>query len=115
MAMASRFKSKAWLQGLTPESFSSFVSYVLGERVNNLVIDTGTGEVGPSWTLVLCYELKMRREAFKLVNAQTHTLHQALQHVIKCPDLKETHFTRPWRSCLPRGVGDLARAGQPNI
>ena len=95
LAMASRFKSKAWLQGLTPDSFSSFVAYVLGERVHNLVIDTGVGEVGPAWALVLAYELKLRREAFKLVNAQTHTLHEALQHVIKSSEIKEIHFTTP--------------------
>ena len=53
--------------------------------------------------------MKMRREAFKLVNAQTHTLHQALQHVIKCPELKETHFTTPlavMSASRSRGFGE---------
>ena len=38
LCMASRYKAKHWLHGLTSEPFVKFVEYILGERVHGLQI-----------------------------------------------------------------------------
>ena len=57
--------------------------------------------VQPPWTVLLTYEHRLRKEAFKLVVAGTDTLAQALQHVVKDSDIKERYFTTP----IALGVG----------
>ena len=51
--------------------------------------------IKPSWALVLQYEHRLRREAFKLVNMGESTLGEALIKVTKDPDLKEAYFMTP--------------------
>ncbi|CAK9010089.1 Fucoxanthin-chlorophyll a-c binding protein C [Durusdinium trenchii] len=99
LSMASRYRSKHWLHGLTAEPFTKFVEYILGERVLNIQIPTSSPEqqqkVKPDWTIILAYEHKLRREAMKLVVNQGHTLADALHAVIRDADLKEAFFTTP--------------------
>ena len=38
LCMASRYRAKQWLHGLTADPFNKFVDYILGDRVNNLQI-----------------------------------------------------------------------------
>ena len=99
LAMASRYRSKHWLHGLTAEPFNKFVEYILGDRVLNIQIPSPSSEqqqkVKPDWTIVLGYEHKLRKEAMKLVVNQGHTLSDALGAVIRDADLKEAFFTTP--------------------
>ena len=46
-------------------------------------------------TLVLQFEHRLRREAFKLVNKGEKTLAEALEAVTKDAELKESYFTTP--------------------
>ena len=79
------------------DHFSRFVEYVLGDRVNaiKVPVDNQQLSIKPNWALVLQYEHRLRREAFKLVNRGEETLAGALARVIKDPDLKEAYFTTP--------------------
>ena len=97
--MAARYRAKAWLHGLTPDPFNRFVDFILGDRVYNIQVPSLQGEgvqkVKPDWTIILAYEHKLRKEAFKLVIREGYTLAEALGSVIKDADLKETYFTTP--------------------
>jgi len=99
LCMASRYKAKTWLHGLTSEPFVKFVEYILGERVFGLQIPGITPEqsykLKPEWPIVLAYEQKLRREAMKLVTQEGHTLADALRSVTRDADLKEAYFTTP--------------------
>ena len=97
LCMASKFKAKHWLANLSMDHFSKFVDFILGDRVNSIKVPVENSQVAvkPNWTLVLQYEHRLRREAFKLVNRGEATLAEALGRVIKDPDLKEAFFTTP--------------------
>ncbi|CAE7249029.1 unnamed protein product [Symbiodinium sp. CCMP2592] len=102
LAMQSRYKSKTWLQGLTMADFTKFVDYILGERVAGLRLEQATGYDNsqnalfrPPWGIVLRYEYKLRKEAFRLVNDEGQTLQDALTAVTKDCELKEVHFVTP--------------------
>jgi hypothetical protein len=97
LAMASRYKSKHWLHGLTSDPFLKFVEYILGDRVYGIQIPTSDGsqqKLRPDWSIILAYEQKLRKEAMKLV-MEGHTMSDALTSVIKDADLKEAYFTTP--------------------
>ena len=97
LAMASRYKSKHWLHGLTADPFLKFVEFILGDRVYGIQIPTSEGsqqKLRPDWSIVLAYEQKLRKEAMKRV-IEGHTLADALTSVIKDADLKEAYFTTP--------------------
>ena len=97
LAMASRYKAKHWLHGLTADPFLRFVEYILGDRVFGIQIPTGEGnqqKVKPDWAIVLAYEQKLRKEAMKRV-LEGHTLAEAMVSVTKDADLKEAYFTTP--------------------
>ena len=97
LAMSAKFKSKAWLAGLEMRHWLKYVDYLLGDRVFGIKVPTQGGQqhLRPPWTVMISYEHRMRREAFKLVNSGTMTLAEALEAVVKDADLKETYFTTP--------------------
>ena len=112
LAMASRYKAKHWLHGLTADPFLRFVEYILGDRVFGIQIPTGEGnqqKVKPDWAIVLAYEQKLRKEAMKRV-LEGHTLAEAMVSVTKDADLKEAYFTTP--VALKSAVSD--GHGHPN-
>ena len=65
LCMASRYKAKHWLHGLT-----SVVDFILGERVHGLQVPGASPDqsvkLKPDWAIVLAFEQKLRREAMKL-------------------------------------------------
>ncbi|CAE7386813.1 unnamed protein product [Symbiodinium microadriaticum] len=100
LCMAARFKSKQWLQGLKLLDFDHFVNYILGEKVAQLSVPTShqpndVPTLSPPWHVVLAYEHRLRKEAFRLVNEEDQTLSAALATVISSAELKETYFTTP--------------------
>ena len=99
LCMAARYKAKAWLHGLTAAPFNKFVDFILGEKVYNIQVPSLTGEgqmrVKPDWGIVLNFEHRLRKEAFKLVVREGITLAEALVQVTHDAELKETYFTTP--------------------
>eukprot|EP00435_Cladocopium_sp_Y103_P074174 s127_g47.t1 len=88
LAMASRYKAKHWLHGLTADSFLKFVEFILGDRVYGIQIPGSDGtlqKLRPDWAIILAFEHKLRKEAMKLVLAG-HTLSDALDSVTKNAD-----------------------------
>ena len=96
------FKLKHWLADLKMEHFQKFIDDILGDRVKSIQVPMDNRQVAikHSWALVLQYEHRLRREAFKLVNRGEFTLGQALIRVTKDPDLKEAYFTTPFADCF---------------
>ena len=97
LAVAAKFRHKHWLHGLTPSDCLKYTDYLLGDRVNNMKIqiDGQTQPVRPPGAVILTYEHRLRKEAFKLVQSGEKTLSEALSEVIKNADLKESFFTTP--------------------
>lgn len=99
LCMSARYKAKSWLHNLTADSFLKFVEYILGERVYGIQIPSLHGEgqqrVKPDWGIILNYEHRLRREAFKLIVSKGMSMADALTSVTKDADLKEAYFTTP--------------------
>eukprot|EP00435_Cladocopium_sp_Y103_P067848 s408_g30.t1 len=95
LCMSAKFKSKQWLSDLKYEHFQKFIDYILGVNAIKVPLDNQQVAMRPSWALVLQYEHRLRREAFKLVNRGEKTLAEAIVQVTKDPDLKEAFFTTP--------------------
>ena len=97
LCLAAKFKSKSWLQDLKLSDFTHFVEYVLGERVLGIKtsINGSQQPLRPPWSIVLDYEYKLRREAFKKVAQGEATLKEALAAVVKDSELKESFFVTP--------------------
>ena len=99
LCMASRYRAKHWLHGLTTDPKTKIVDFILGDRVNNLQIPGSSPEqsvrLKPDWSIVLAYEFKLRQEAMKMVVHEGRTLADALVAVTRDADLKEAFFTTP--------------------
>eukprot|EP00435_Cladocopium_sp_Y103_P053877 s108_g17.t1 len=78
LTMAARYRSKAWLHGLTAEPCRD-----------------GQQKVKPDWSIVLSFEHKLRKEAMKLVTRDGLSLADSLGWVTRDAELKETYFTTP--------------------
>ena len=97
MCLAMRNPNRVFLQGLTPQTFQSYLSYILGDYVWQL---TGRSSEGytvakPSWDQLLVYEHEIRRKAWRLVYATSCPFAQALETAWKDPVTKERFFTTP--------------------
>eukprot|EP00435_Cladocopium_sp_Y103_P004894 s4940_g1.t1 len=95
-----QYKAKHWLHGLQASHFNKFVDFILGDRVLGIQIPAPSGDgsqqrVRPDWGIVLSFEHKLRKEAFRLVTHENHTLATALLAVTRDADLKEAFFTTP--------------------
>ena len=79
-----------------------FVIVCHGLQIPTTSSETAQQRVKPDWAIVLAYEHKLRKEAMKKV-LSGHTLSDALEAVIKDPDLKEAYFTTPMalRASMP--------------
>ncbi|CAE8589482.1 unnamed protein product [Polarella glacialis] len=71
LMLAAKFRNKPWLVGTDANTFQTFASYILGEKVALIEIPKADGagmqQLGPPWQLVLHYEYTLRREALKRV------------------------------------------------
>ena len=99
LMLAAKFRNKAVLQNLSPASFDAFAKYILGEKVLLIKVPApsgvGTTELNPPWSVILGYELAMRKAAFKLAMDDPVNLPigLALANVIRDSELKELYFT----------------------
>lgn len=107
LCMAAKFRTKPWLHGLTLNDWLKYSDYVLGDKVYGLKLQMEGQAVAvrPPWTVILTYEHRLRKEAFKLILAGTHTMAEALAHVVRDADIKECYFTTP----IALGVGHASQ------
>lgn len=97
MCLAIRNPNRAYLQGLTPQNFQAYLSYLLGDFVWQL---TGRSSEGmtvakPSWQQLLIYEIEIRKKAWRSVYTSSMPFGQALENAWRDPVVKERFFTTP--------------------
>ncbi|CAE7826044.1 unnamed protein product [Symbiodinium sp. CCMP2592] len=100
LMLAARFRNKAWFQGLSSKDFLLHVDYVLGDKI--YLLQTVRPEGGPamswanpSWQLVLNYEHRLRKEAYKQASRNNRSLTDTLKEARDNAMLKETYFVGP--------------------
>ena len=87
---------KTYLKGLTPQTFTEYLSYMLGEYVMGLCAKDTAGNplAYPPWPLVISYEHAIRCKAISLVKKGA-LLTDALKQAWEDPLTKERNFTTP--------------------
>ena len=98
--LAARFRNKTWFQGLASKDFLLHVDFVLGDKVYLLQMVRPEGGptmqyANPSWQLVLNYEHRLRKEAYKMASRNNRSLVDTLKEARENATLKETHFVGP--------------------
>jgi len=105
--VALRHSNRYWLQDLSPQVWTAFLDYILGDFVYGLVARDSHGRTlsAPSFTSVLEYELQIRKEACRRVITMRETLPEALRQSMRDAVIKERYFTTPVAmSALPQAV-----------
>eukprot|EP00435_Cladocopium_sp_Y103_P048825 s2527_g14.t1 len=100
LMLAARFKNKIWFQELSTTTFQRYVDFLLGDKIYQLQISKGDGSsqttmANPSWDLMLSYEHRLRKEAYKRASRDGITINDALAAVVADSSLKETYFVTP--------------------
>ena len=97
MFLGLRHSNRAYLQGMTPQLFEDYLSYLLSEHCYYLQGKTAEGYAisGPSWAQLLIYEIQVRKKAWWLVQSDGHTFATALRTAWKDPVVKERYLTTP--------------------
>ena len=87
---------KEYLKGLSPQTFTEYLAYMLGEHVMGLSAKDASGNstAYPPWSLVISYEHAIRSKAISLVKKGA-LLKDALKQAWEDPVTKERHFTTP--------------------
>ena len=124
LMLTARFRTKTWFQGLTATVFQRYLDYILGEKIYQLQISKGDGSSqtiwsNPSWDLMLSFEHKLRKEAYRRASREGRTLVATLDEVITDSNLKETYFVTPLtlelsRRAQPSNPGGGATAASSN-
>ena len=100
LMLAARFRTKPWFVDLRVQDYAKHVDFVLGDKVYLLQMSrtdgaTGTQAVNPSWTLLLNFEHRLRKEAYKRACRENRDIATTLAEVRGDASLKETYFVGP--------------------
>ena len=100
LMLAARFRNKPWFEGLTTKTFQRYVDFLLGEKIYQLQIPRGDGSAqtmaaSPSWDLMINFEHKLRKEAYRRTSREGRPLEVTFQEVVADASLKETYFVTP--------------------
>jgi hypothetical protein len=87
---------KEYFKGLSPQTFTEYLDYLLGQFVMGLCAKDASGYSisQPSWALVVSYEHAIRSKALTLIK-KGNTLKEALKMAWEDPVTKERYFTTP--------------------
>ena len=85
--------NRGWIPESIVEDFRKFSDFILGATVAGLRSADGNG---PSWALVLTYELEVRKTAYRYVrDAICNDIWSALEKTCEAPALYGVHFVTP--------------------
>ena len=95
--LALKHTNRPELQGEWTKVMEEYKDYILGDYVWGLHAKDADGNTiaSPPWSLVISYELAVRREAAKLVNQENKAWPAALKQAWRDATIKERHFTTP--------------------
>ena len=85
------------LQGMLPSFRESYCDYLFGEYVWQFIAKDSEGNTvaTPNWSLVLQYELAIRKKAYAEVQQSGDRLHVCIRRAWLDPLIKERSFTTP--------------------
>ena len=97
---SARFRNKTWFQDLTTKTFQRYVDFLLGEKIFQLQIPKGDGSAqtmaaNPSWDLMINFEHKLRKEAYRRTSRLGRPLAVTMEEVMADATLRETFFVTP--------------------
>ena len=100
MCLGMRRSNRPFLQGMTPQTFHSYLSYLLGDHVYQLTGKSSEGHTiaSPSWSQLLIYELEIRKRAWRLTMGDvsvSNTFAKCLEEACRDSVCKERFFTTP--------------------
>ena len=100
LMLAARFRNKSWFDELSTKVYQRYVDFLLGEKIYQLQIPKGDGSAqtmaaNPSWDLMISFEHKLRKEAYRRTSREGKPLKDTLEEVISDATLKETYFVTP--------------------
>ncbi len=84
-----RYPDRKSLQGLTHQTFTNLVEYILGDMVWQF---RGPADQQVTWQDVLAYEHEIRKRAMRWVRQQRYTVKEAIEAAIKDQEVRTTHF-----------------------
>ena len=98
--LAARFRNKPWFENLTSKTYQRYVDFLLGEKIYQLQIPRGDGSAqtvaaNPSWDLMINFEHKLRKEAYRRASREGRALSVTLEEVVNDATLKETYYVTP--------------------
>lgn len=101
LMLAARFRNKSWFDELSTKVYQRYVDFLLGEKIYQLQIPKGDGSAqtmaaSPSWDLMISFEHKLRKEAYRRTSREGKPLKDTLEEVMSdATTLKETYFVTP--------------------
>lgn len=97
--LGAKFRNRAWFQHLTPNDFSRYADWLLGEKVFGLQVPKTAAEgmrpLNPPWATLLRFEHQVRKEAYKQAIRQNRSIQETLREALINAELKEVHFLSP--------------------
>ena len=109
-----RHTNRAEWQGNYAEVIEQYKDYLLGDYCHGLVAtdEEGNTIASPPWSLVLKYELAIRKYAAKIMADEQKSFCIALKTAWRDPTTKERHFTTPLALYCKRPVVHGGRPAQ---
>ena len=97
MMIAFQQTHRKFLQGITPQVFQEYLSYLLGKHVLGLTAKTelGVDFNAPSWGLVISYEHSIRSKCMQLIRKKNLSFKDALKEAWEDPVTRDRNFTTP--------------------
>ena len=123
MYMGLRHTNRAEIQNVTPQVGHSYLQYLLGEHVWELVAKDGNGLTisAPSWAHVLAYDMAIRKKAYNLMSEGAGDFVACLKKAWEDATIKERNFTTPLALAAASGKTQVSitnwsadRTGKPS-
>jgi len=86
---------RSYLHDFTVEEFGKHTDYLLGDDVQLIQEANPAMPCGPSWDLLLIYELELRKFAVRLINEKGRTLVAALREARESVEHRSKFFVAP--------------------
>ena len=96
LMVGSKHKNQSWITPALLEAFRRFSDHIVGKHIAGFPIMTQGVTKHPAWSLVLSYELEVRKRAYKQLRDGKHaSLQEALEDAWNSAELINKHFLMP--------------------
>ena len=100
LMLAARFRNKPWFEELSTKTYQRYVDFLLGDKIFQLQIPKGDGSsqttsANPSWDLMISFEHKLRKEAYRRASREGKSLNATFDEVLADASLNDTYFVTP--------------------